>query len=540
MDNDSLLDRLVIHVKDFQEGFQILSKCRTLEDLAKNFSHMLRGSLLVSYVNLFSYTENENKLIVLSQQKKHSDEFLKCLKESENCSIYELSDNEVYIAAVLKTPDNNRLIITSGQKLDHTAFNDFDRLLLHLFIQLLDNSYQTYILQGKEKQLNFSLNHRLLQLNNLIDIIIDLSKLSNSSNLLQLAIERAAVITNSSLGSVKVLENKEVKDKVFFPYPFEEASKEASKEENSKGYIIQSGFIFNKKEYQFRLFEKESRQGTIPFDATDSLLLEAISRQVRAALENEYLHKEQLEKQRIEYDLSIAASIQKMIIPKELPEIGGYEISGINIPSKSVGGDYFDCIKLQDGRFALIMADVAGKGVPASLLVNSLYSSLRAYLENKLSLTELAVKLNKHIFSCSTLDKYITILIVLLDAESGKAECLNAGHNPALIVKNDGTLGKINAGSIAIGMLEDYAFFSSETIELKPGELLLLYTDGITEAMNEEEDLYSDEALETFILENRHKSTEEIKDLLVQDVKRFAGSYPQSDDITLLCLRRNS
>ncbi|MGE5679296.1 MAG: hypothetical protein ACM34K_00310, partial [Bacillota bacterium] len=101
MDNDSLLDRLVIHVKDFQEGFQILSKCRTLEDLAKNFSHMLRGSLLVSYVNLFSYTENENKLIVLSQQKKHSDEFLKCLKESESCSIYELSDNEVYIAAVL-------------------------------------------------------------------------------------------------------------------------------------------------------------------------------------------------------------------------------------------------------------------------------------------------------------------------------------------------------------------------------------------------------------------------------------------------------
>ena len=112
------------------------------------------------------------------------------------------------------------------------------------------------------------------------------------------------------------------------------------------------------------------------FNELDGLLLQAVSRQVRASLENEYLLDQSLEKERIEKELALAAAIQQKIIPKDLPKIEGYQLAGINIPSKEVGGDYYDCIELGIGKFALIMADVAGKGISAALLVNTLNAAL--------------------------------------------------------------------------------------------------------------------------------------------------------------------
>jgi sigma-B regulation protein RsbU (phosphoserine phosphatase) len=284
--------------------------------------------------------------------------------------------------------------------------------------------------------------------------------------------------------------------------------------------------------------EKETRKGTTSFNDLDEMLLQAVSRQVRASLENDFLLKQSLEKERIEKELNLAAAIQQKVIPKELPKIDGYQIAGTNIPSKEVGGDYFDCVELGNGKFALIMADVAGKGISAALLVNTLSAALHSYLEFNLPLSELADKLNKLIFKFSPPDKYITFLIVVLDSNSGSLDVLNAGHNPALLLRKDVTLEQIDAGGIGLGMLDLGIPYSGQSLTINPGDKLFLYTDGIPEAMNINEEEYSDQRMINFFKENSERPVDEFIKLIVEDVKGYTGEAEQSDDITSMILTR--
>lgn len=209
---------------------------------------------------------------------------------------------------------------------------------------------------------------------------------------------------------------------------------------------ISSSFTFGENTYTFELYDKESRAGILPFEETDQLLLDALARQVHASLENRYLHQQALEKQKIEQEIAVAALIQQRILPASLPEIDGYDVAGINIPSKSVGGDYYDCIPLADGRFALVIADVAGKGVPAALLVSSLHAYFSAYLQSGMSLVEIMVRLNRVICQASTDDKFITAFIALLTPGTGEVEAINGGHNPVYWLRVDKTVDELNRG----------------------------------------------------------------------------------------------
>ena len=150
--------------------------------------------------------------------------------------------------------------------------------------------------------------------------------------------------------------------------------------------------------------------------------------------ENDFLLKQSLEKERIEKELNLAAAIQQKIIPDRLPKIDGYQLAGINIPSREVGGDYYDCFDPGEGKYALIMADVAGKGISAALLVSTLNAALHAYLEFNLPLTDLADKLNKLIYKASPPDKYITFLIVVLESKTGRLDVFASGAQVALDV----------------------------------------------------------------------------------------------------------
>ncbi len=160
-------------------------------------------------------------------------------------------------------------------------------------------------------------------------------------------------------------------------------------------------------------------------------------RQVSASIENEFLHQQALDKERIEQELNVAASIQQRIIPKELSKIEGYDIAGINIPSKEVGGDYYDCISLNNGKLALVIADVAGKGISAALLVNTLHAALYSYLDFNIPLVEIFDKLNKLIYKSSPSDKFITCFTAILDPETGALDAVNAGHNPIFLLRKN-------------------------------------------------------------------------------------------------------
>jgi len=193
---------------------------------------------------------------------------------------------------------------------------------------------------------------------------------------------------------------------------------------------------------------------------------------------------------------------------------------------------------LTDGRYAFIIADVAGKGVPAALLVSTLNASLKAYLDMNLPLSELAIKINKIIYNASPPDKFITFFIALLNPSSGELDVINAGHNPSLILRNDGSLEKIEAGGVAFGMFDMGLPFDGQKLKLNPGERMLLFTDGIPEAMTMDEVEYSDEKLEKFFIKHNKETAQEFIEKLILDVKNFTLDTPQSDDITALCVIR--
>ncbi|MEO8169048.1 MAG: PP2C family protein-serine/threonine phosphatase, partial [bacterium] len=395
-------------------------------------------------------------------------------------------------------------------------------------------AYQRLLQQRKEKELVFSLNHRLLQLTSLIDTGIELSKVQTETSLHGLALERAAMLTNASRGAVTVSRQRKTIERIVFPA-------DAIMRRVQSSHRIRSKFAFSESTYTFELFDKESRSGAVPFEDTDQLLLDALVRQVQASLENQHLQKQEIERQKIERDIAVAAAIQKRILPASLPTIEGYEAFGINIPTKFVGGDYYDCIPLGNGKFALVVADVSGKGVPAALLVSSMNAYLSAYLESTMTLVELAQKMNRAICNSSTDDKFITAFFGILTPQTGELECLSAGHNPVYWLKNDNTVEELNAGGLALGMMDIDFPYQTDRIVIGKGERILLYTDGVTEAVNERNELYdSFMPLKQFIQKTQSPTAEHFIQELIADIRRFCGNASQADDITAMFLRRIS
>jgi serine phosphatase RsbU (regulator of sigma subunit) len=532
--NDKLLDRLAAQLTALQEASPKMSRLSSPKDLAGPFTGVVAGVYPAARFGLLHRPPSVAAWNLLHDAGIGSGAVLEFPStDTPRWSHVDSAQNRVLVAHRL--PDGSQVGL-AVQETDQTIrLGQLDVTCLRLILSLFDAAYHRILAVKSEKNLVFSLNQRVLQLTSLIDTNIELTKIGGEQPLHRLALERAAVLTNASRGSVTVASGEVVKERSFFP----EGMGGGAAPVEAPG--LTAGFEFGGEKFSFELRGKESRSGNVPFEETDQLLLDALVRQVHASLENRHLHHLALEKQKIEQELEVASSIQQRILPQSLPSIPGYDVAGTNIPSKSVGGDYFNCIPLRDGRFALVVADVTGKGVPAALLVSSLHAFLWAFFENPLPLDQMTRRLNAVTYTSTTEDRFITAFIVLLDPASGEIECVSAGHNPALLLRNDGRVEELNDGGLALGMLElDLPYKTQKTV-IQPGERLLLYTDGVTEASNEDDKLYdSDEPLSQFVLRTRPERAEEFIHSLIADVKRFTGTAPQADDITALYLMRRS
>lgn len=532
-EKNNLVEKLSLQAESFQEGFEILTKASSFKELASNFAHLLKGNFIIKDLYLFhkSPGELEWKNAGLNNNFDSSD--LSYLNKSKNLNINYYDKQKFTASIILPLSDSSFLGILLGQKLDGTAFNDFDKITLQILLQVFNSAHKSFLNQKKEKELIFGLNEKIFQLNHLIDAGIELSRFEKRNILFELALERVSTLTNASSALIKI-EDHNSKSEQYFLFP-DGIDRESILNSNLK---IRTSFEHKDRTYYFVLSGKETRKGLTSFNELDQSLFEAVTRQVSAAIENEFLLQQSIEKELIEKEINIAASIQQRIIPKELSKIDGYEIAGINIPSKEVGGDYYDCINLNNGKVALIIADVTGKGIAAALLVNTLNASLYSYLEFDLPLTDIADRLNKLIYRSTPSDRFITFFIAVLDPGSGELEVVNAGHNPILLLRNNGSLEKIEAGGIGLGMLDFGIPYTGQNLKLEKGDKLFLYTDGIPEAMNPEEEEYSDDRMIEFFKSNSDQSPEEFINAFVDDVKNHARSADQSDDITCLILKR--
>lgn len=532
MEKNYLVEKLSLQAESFQEGFKILTSSDTFEELVNNFRHLLRANFVIT--NLYLLHKKSSGSHWKSIENKNFEESdLIYLENTQNTVVY-YEDKKYNAVVVLPLTDSSFLGILLGSKLDGTKLTELDKITLQILLQVFSSAYESFLNQKKEKQLIFDLNEKILQLNNLIDTGIEISRFENQDILFEIALARIATLTNASASMVNIFSSgmKTPSEQITFPGGISTESIIGS------SYKIESSFEFGKKKYVFFLSDKETRKGVINFSELDQMLLDAVARQVQTALENNFLLKESLEKERIEKELLLAASIQQRIIPDQLPVIEGYELAGKNIPSREVGGDYYDCIDLGEGKYALIIADVAGKGIAAALLVNTLNAALYSYLQFNLPLTDMADRLNKLIFNSSPPDKFITFFIAVLDSKTGDLDIVNAGHNPILLLRRDGKLDKLEAGGIGLGMLDLGIPYQGEKLVINPGDKLFLYTDGIPEAMNEDEVEYSDERMIDFFFQNAVKPASEFIEEIVNDVSNYVNGAPQSDDITSMILKR--
>jgi len=533
LENNNLVEKLALQVESFQEGFEILSRSFSLVEMVKNFLHIIRGNFIITEIYSFHKIQNIPTWKNISIKKIPDDTYLSYLKDSETPFIKYYEDQNIEVSITLPLADKSYLGILIGPKLDKSKFTDLDKITLQILLQVFDSAYKSFLNHKKEKTLIFGLNEKVVQLNNLIDTVIEASRYEKRSVLFELSLERITSLTNASSALLEIIKEDNIEHIYSFP-----PNINASKIINS-AFKLESSFNFNNLSYHFTLAEKETRHGVTKFNDLDKLLLDAVARQVHASIENQFLNSQAIEKEKMEQELNVAASIQQRILPTALPKIEGFDLAGINIPSKEVGGDYYNCFELGNGKIALIIADVAGKGIGAALLVSTLDASLYSYLQFDIPLTEMADRLNKLIYKSSPADKYITFFIAVLDSKTGELDIVNAGHNPIFLLRKDGVLEKLDAGGVGLGMFDFGIPFAGQKSVMNSGDSLFLYTDGIPEAMNEKEEEYSDEKMIKYFIEHSDKSSDEFIKSMVNDVKDYVGIALQSDDITAMILKRN-
>lgn len=266
---------------------------------------------------------------------------------------------------------------------------------------------------------------------------------------------------------------------------------------------------------------------------------EALGNTALFALENERLFLEELEKKRLESELNLALDIQKRLLPKSSPVIKGYDVAGMTVPSRHVGGDYYDYIQLPNSETLFVIADVSGKGMPASLIMANLQAALKVLSPLGLTLKQLIINLNRLIFQNTSADKFVTMFCGILNSEEHTFHYINAGHNPPIHISNSGKFTPLSEGGLILGIV-DYEYpYEERTIPLNSGDLILMYTDGVTEAKSKENQDYGEINLVDFVINKRDLSSNNIIEAIYSQLQIFSSGEIQSDDITLTAIKRH-
>ncbi len=260
-----------------------------------------------------------------------------------------------------------------------------------------------------------------------------------------------------------------------------------------------------------------------------------LARQAQAALDSVRLHRVELEKQRQDGEMQIAREIQLSLFPKNFPEVAGFAIAARSEACHEVGGDHYDVIPLSKGRVAVAIADVSGKGAPASLLMASVHAWLRA-LAGSEGPARLASKLNRFLYENTQANRYVTMFYGELDAESRELTYVNAGHIPPYLLRRGGVRARLEEGGPVLGLIEDAEFAEGKTT-LGPGDVVALVTDGVTEAAGASEEEFGDGRCWTVLAGCDHSSAREAVDAVASAVSAWTGGEKASDDLTIVVVK---
>jgi phosphoserine phosphatase RsbU/P len=242
---------------------------------------------------------------------------------------------------------------------------------------------------------------------------------------------------------------------------------------------------------------------------------------------------------RFEADLERAARIQQNLLPKVAPRLAGFDIDGLNVPCYEVGGDYYDIIPIDEDRLSVVIADVSGKGISASLLMASLRAALRGEVWPDHDPARLAARLNDFVYTSSGPSNFVTFFFGELDRRTAAMRYVNAGHNPPFVLDRDGKTRALDASGLPLGMFAG-STYETRTIDLEPGAMAVLFTDGIPEGRNGRGEDYTVERLERVVRDSRSLRSADICRKVIDDMRGYVCGTQPCDDVTLVVVKRNS
>lgn len=271
---------------------------------------------------------------------------------------------------------------------------------------------------------------------------------------------------------------------------------------------------------------------------TEREFVSTLCAQAVTAMENAQMHSQMVEKERLEKELSIARNIQKSLLPGSVPAIQGLDLAQTSMPCYEVGGDYHDFIDCGEGRLGLVVGDVTGKSTPASLVMASVQASLRALtMQPGLAPASLISMINNLLFRSTEPNRFVSFFFGMLDTGTGRMEFINAGHNPPMQIGSDGTAKDLLGGGMVLGLFENAPYQSHETV-LAPGDLLLLFTDGLSEANNPEEEEFGEQRISETAHKLRHLDADRICQGILDEVRLFQRGLKPHDDLTLVVVKK--
>lgn len=273
------------------------------------------------------------------------------------------------------------------------------------------------------------------------------------------------------------------------------------------------------------------------FQREDVELLTVMANVAAIRIEHARLAEVESKEQLMALELTQASEIQKGLLPARAPSLDGYDLAGLNLPCRTVGGDYYDFARYQDGRLALVIGDVAGKGLPAALMMSSLQARVQMLLETQPAPHAAVTILNRNLSERAVLGRFITFFYALLDLSSGVLEYSNAGHNYPLVLRSDGSVEELAGSNMVLGIVTDAHYELHQTV-IHRGDTLALFSDGVTEARNPSEQEFGEKGLAAFLRNHRKGTAKEIINQLSQHVHGWCETATFGDDFTVLLLKR--
>jgi phosphoserine phosphatase RsbU/P len=469
------------------------------------------------------------------------------------------SDLKLKIAVPVTSKEKTLGIIFFGDKFTHKNFDEKDTFFLKAISNIASTSIDNSLIVQDLQKVNRDLDKKIQQLNTLFDIGKEFGMLLEEDKIIrllslslmgQMGIKNFAVlikqdgILNLSLSKIPYIEqyNELLQELLSIKHP---GYLNSFKQKNLrqcikmlKGLNIEiiipmqySGEIKGILLLSDRINHEE-------YSTTDIEFISSLSNVAVLSMENARLFKERIEKQRLEEEILIASEIQQGLLPKFLPSIPEYDIAAINISSKQVGGDYYEVLQLNENEFIIAIADVSGKGVPASLLMAYLQATIRALASSIEPITEKTGKINNIIFENTGTNKFITFFWGVLNKTDNSFTYVNAGHNPPILLHDDGSHELLEAGGVILGVMPTVIPYESGTITINAKDVLFLYTDGVTESMDKVQNEFGENKLLEILEDKFHTSSKDTVDTIINALEKHSEGCSQYDDITMISVKR--